>query len=108
MAKYTYLLFVKSEKNIPSEWTSEVVTKWNTEHHKICHEKGFKLLFWGESHGAVEDSVFAYESDMGLDVFNDFLNRLRRIEPKSIAYVRTMSVVNVPTNIGVEDKSLHF
>ena len=106
--KYTYLLFVKNEKNIPSEWTSEVITKWNTEHHKICHEKGFKLLFWGESHGAVEDSVFAYESDKGLDVFNDFLNRLHRIEPKWLAYVRTMSVVNVPNNLGVDERSLQF
>jgi len=108
LTKYTYICFVKSEKNIPPEWTPEVLTMYNTEHHRICHEMGFKLLFWGEAHGAAEDSVMVYTSDKGLDEYNNLIGKLRRIEPRWIASARTVSVVNVPTNIGVEDKSLQF
>ena len=108
MAKYSYICFVKREKEIPPKWDDDNLRKYNTEHHRICHEMGFRLLFWGESHGEVEDSVLVYESDHGLDSFNEFVNKMRGIEPKWMEYIRTLPVVNVPTNIGVEDKSLHF
>jgi len=108
MTKFSYLCFVKSEKNIPPEWTAEVLKKWNTEHHQVCHEMGFTLLLWGESYGLVEEGVMVYESDKDLEAFNNFLSALKKIEPRWMAYVRTASVVNVPKNLGVDEEFLRF
>lgn len=108
MVKYSYVCFVKREKNIPAEWNDENLKKYNTQHHRLCHEMGFRLLFWGESHGNVEDSIIVYESDQGLDKFNELVDKMRKIEPRWMEYIKAVPVVNVPTNIGVDDESLQF
>jgi hypothetical protein len=69
---------------------------------------GVQTTLLGRVNGNVEDSIIVYESDQGLDKFNELVDKMRKIEPRWMEYIKAVPVVNVPTNIGVDDESLQF
>jgi len=90
MTKYVYLCFMKT-KGLPM--SEEESKKWWAEHDKLCEKHKVKLLASGNPFGTVEEQVFVYGTDIHLDAFQAFRTPVTSIEPRPIAYTRTIQVL---------------